>query len=1120
MALNSEIWWAAANAGPFPPDKPRSFTATASGQAARLRAETEANGSPITKWQYRVGTTADNVDGAWTDISSSDSETLDFSLQIGIAQTRYFQVRAVNAEGTGDASDVAGVTTATIAPLKPTGFSVTTTSARRFRLRASVNNGGVAVTKWQYKIATSAGGLSSASWTDIDSSAADALDFTLSTVFSGGTTRHFQVRAVNTIGDGQSSDAKSATIADVITTDTDSIYQRAATAPSAPSGGTNSATHTPTGWSRTVLTATATQNVYRSQRERTYTNGSFTSAAAWGTPELFASRSGTAPLKPTSYSVTATAARRFRLRASVNNGGLAITKWQRRGATTEAGIASASWTDIGSSADSALDWTTDAVYGGGTTRYFQVRAVNTIGNGVVSDIMSATIANVLTTDTDFIYRRAATTPGAPSGGTNSETHEPTGWSRTVLTATATLNVYRSQRTRTYTNGSFTSATAWGTPALFAARTSSEPLKPTGFTVTATTARRFRLRASVDNGGSAITKWQYKIATTANGLASASWTDIGSSAADALDFTLSTVFSGGTTRHFQVRAVNTIGNGQASDAGSATAASEPGRPTSFQVTASGQAFRLRADVAPNGSAITKWQYRISTTSGGVGSASWTDIPNSASSSLDWTTANIAFGVTRYFQVRAVNGVGNSPASATGSATTSASEPDQPTNFRVTPVGQGFRLRADVEINGSAITQWQYKIATTSGGLESASWTDIGSSASDALDFTTGNIGRGTTRHFQVRAVNGIGNGPESSIASATTEAAAAPSQPTGFSVTATNRAFRLRASVEANGSAITKWQYKIATGANGLASASWQDISGSASSSLDWTTGNIGYSTTRHFQVRAVNAVDNGPASASASATTGAQQEPGAVRNLAAAASVARTLAVAFDASNTGSPADRYEYRLTALGNEQTITLPHARYIFAGASNTQAAAWVWTGRTDRVKIDDALAAADSWLEYITLLGETFTRDAGLALKGNNLATNSAAVRMSTAFESRGQVVVTLDLGTGSFFTATLSMSDATFSGEDRNGYSFDGVDGTTSGLDALVGRTSRIDGRNGGTMVLRDYVPIENPQWQSIGANRSVTLSSLIPGATYRIEVRGVNAAGNGAVASIEATVST
>ena len=72
---------------------------------------------------------------------------------------------------------------------------------------------------------------------------------------------------------------------------------------------------------------------------------------------------------------------------------------------------------------------------------------------------------VVTTDTDSIYDLSGqdTTPSAPTGGTTTESHTPTGWSRTQPNPTETQAVYRSQRTRSFSDGTFTSATVWGTP---------------------------------------------------------------------------------------------------------------------------------------------------------------------------------------------------------------------------------------------------------------------------------------------------------------------------------------------------------------------------------------------------------------------------------------------------------------------------------------------------------------------------------------------------------------------------------------------------------------------------------------------------------------------------------
>ena len=472
--FNEEAWWFAISA-PFGPGKPTGFSVAVSPGTVRLRAMVDDGGRAITKWQYRVATTNAGVSSAsWVDFASSASSTLDKSLTFTAGATRHYQVRAVNAVGNGPGSDILRASDNRVAPLAPTGFTVTATSARSFRLQAAVDNGGAAITKWQYRIATTSGGLSTATWTDVPSSASSSLDFTPSATYGGGVTRHFQVRAVNTIGNGAASSTASATTADVVTTDTDSIYIRGTTAPGTPTGGTSGETHLPSGWSRANPGATVTQNVYRSQRTRTYTNGVFTSASAWGAVAKVADKMAGEPGKPTGYSATpsgpSTGSGTVRLRASVANNGSAITKWQYRIATSSAGIASASWVDFSSSASSTLD--KSLTLAAGVTRYYQVRAVNNIGNGPASDIDSARVARI-TRDTDSIYRRGSTAPARPTGGTTAENNLPSGWSRSNPGATTTQGVYRSQRTRTYHDGVFQSASAWGAVSRIAA-----PIAPT------------------------------------------------------------------------------------------------------------------------------------------------------------------------------------------------------------------------------------------------------------------------------------------------------------------------------------------------------------------------------------------------------------------------------------------------------------------------------------------------------------------------------------------------------------------------------------------------------------------------------------------------------------------
>ena len=114
----------------------------------------------------------------------------------------------------------------------------------------------------------------------------------------------------------------------------------------------------------------------------------------------------------------------------------------------------------------------------------------TYGFGANIDVCEASIVPpVVTEQVQSIYRRATTTPAAPSGETSTENHVPSGWSTSQPTPTTTEGVYESQRTVTYQSGVFQSATAWGTPTLVAQTqsiyrlASTTPATPSGGTST-------------------------------------------------------------------------------------------------------------------------------------------------------------------------------------------------------------------------------------------------------------------------------------------------------------------------------------------------------------------------------------------------------------------------------------------------------------------------------------------------------------------------------------------------------------------------------------------------------------------------------------------------------------
>ena len=881
----------AANATPAGvPTKPSPFTATAGDEQVTLSARTGANGSSITKWQYRQATSSNGLSSAsWQDITSTSTSLSHDVENLTNGTTYYFQVRAVNDEGNGAVSDAANATPAGV-PTKPSPFTAMA-GDEQVTLSARTGANGSSITKWQYRQATSSNGLPSASWQDITSTS-ETLSHDVENL-TNGTTYYFQVRAVNGVGDGEPSDVANATPAGVPTKPSSftatagdeevtlsartgangsSItkwqYRQATSSNGLPSASWRDITSTNTSLSHDVENLTNGTTYYFQVRAVNGVGNSDPSDVANATP-------AGVPTKPSSFTATA-GDEEVTLSASTDDNGSSITKWQYKQATSSDDLSSARWQDITSTSET-LSHDVDRL-SNGTRYYFQVRAVNGEGNSDPSDVANATpvlpIPNAPTglsatagdTEVDLSWTlptnassiekvqvRYAAGSSVPSN--TPWTDIPNSASATRHTVTGLTNGTEYAFQVRAANGSGEGAasnTATATPA-------GVPTKPSSFTATAGD-EEVTLSASTDDNGSSITKWQYRQATSSRDLSSASWQDI-TSTSETLSHDVENL-TNGTEYFFQVRAVNGEGNGAVSDAANATPAGVPTKPSSFTATAGDEKVTLSASTGANGSSITKWQYRQATSSNGLSSASWQDITSTSESLRGYDVTNLTNGTTYYFQVRAVNGEGNSDPSDVANAKP-AGVPTKPSSFTATAGDGEVTLSANTDDNGSSITKWQYRQATSSNGLPSASWQDI-TSTSETLSHDVENLTNGTEYFFQVRAVNDEGNGAVSDAANATP--AGVPTKPSSFTATAGDEEVTLSARTGANGSSITKWQYRRATNPNSLSSASWRDITSTSESLRDHAVTNLNNGTTYYFQVRAVNDEGNGAVSDAANAT--------------------------------------------------------------------------------------------------------------------------------------------------------------------------------------------------------------------------------------------------------------
>jgi titin len=391
------------------------------------------------------------------------------------------------------------------------------------------------------------------------------------------------------------------------------------------------------------------------------------------------------------------------------------------------------------------------------------------------------------------------------------------------------------------------------------------------------------------GGTPVDHYEYQTATGGG------WTDVSSTTSP---ITIGGL-SNGASVAVSIRAVNAVGAGTASAPVTVTPATVPGAPAIVGDTVAGSDAHLSAEfTAPasdGGAGVLSYQY---STDGGV---TWLDRADGgttaspvviAALSSDGSTP-LTNGTTYFVELRAVNAIGAGTASdvAQGIAT---SKPDAPVVTSVTPAPGALSVVFTSPANGgSAITAFQYSV---DGG---AHWSSTGGLSAS---FTISSLVDGTAYGVQVRAVNSVGDGPASAAVTGTP--VALPGQALIDSVVRSNQTLTSAVRVtDDGGAAISAWQYSTDGG------ATWATASGTASPLTltvlsSATSTRLANGTGYALQVRAINAVGTGPASATTIVAPASAPSAPAVALTAGNGSIAVAFTLGTDG---GSPVTALEY---------------------------------------------------------------------------------------------------------------------------------------------------------------------------------------------------------------------
>ena len=871
------------------PGAPASLTATASGSTTinlSWTAPADNGGSAVTGYKIEV-----SPDGTtnWTELVADTTATTYAHTGLAAGTTRHYRVSAINTNGTGLPSRTADATTGTTVPGAPDSLTATASGSTTIDLSWSApdTTGGSAITG--YKIEVSPDGTSN--WTELVANTTSTDTTYAHTGLAAGTTRHYRVSAINSVGTGLPSDAANATTTDTVPNAApivaNAIPDQSATAGTAFSYQVpaNTFNDTDTGDTLSYMATKADGMALPTWLD--FSAGTRTFAGTPATADV-----GTVAVKVT---------------ASDGNGGSVSDTF-----------------DIGVEADNTPPTLIGAeVFSAGASiglRFSEVMAttrpqasaftITADGSAVtISQFGSRTgqpdvIGVTLSPVTIRQGQAVVITYTDPTTGDDAQAIQDIAGNDAASFTTGMNGV------PAVTNNSTLAPTVPGAPASLTATASGSTTINLSWTAPDTT------------GGSAITG--YKIEVSPDG--TTNWTEL---VADTAATTYAhTGLAGGTTRHYRVSAINSVGTGlPSSTANATTATTVPGAPDSLSATASGSTQIDLSWTAPadnGGSAVTGYQIEVSPD----GTTNWTDLVADTAATT-YAHTGLAAGTTRHYRVSAINSVGTGLPSSTANATTATTVPGAPDSLTATASGStqiDLSWTAPADNGGSAVTGYQIEVSPDG----TTNWTDLVADTAATTYAHTG-LAAGTTRHYRVSAINSVGTGLPSSTADATT-ATTVPGAPDSLTATASGSTtidLSWTAPADNGGSAVTG--YRIEVSPDGT--TNWTELVADTAATAYAHTG-LAAGTTRHYRVSAINSVGTGLPSSTADATT-ATTVPGAPDSLTATASGSTTIDLSWTApaDNGGSAVTGYRIEVSPDGTTNWTEL---------VADTAATAYAHTG----------------------------------------------------------------------------------------------------------------------------------------------------------------------------------
>ncbi len=394
-----------------------------------------------------------------------------------------------------------------------------------------------------------------------------------------------------------------------------------------------------------------------------------------------------------------------------------------------------------------------------------------------------------------------------------------------------------------------------------------PAAVTDLDATAASATSIRLTWTAPAAhGAAISSYTLQRKTGSGNYANVA-TNIAASATSHTD----TGLTPATAYTYQIRAVNSIGNGAWSNQPSETTPSGQAPSPVSDLTATRDATNGATEIdlawtapATGASAITEYTLQRKS-----GTGNYADIAtNIEASETGYSDTGLTPGTTYTYRIRAANTQGNAAWSSETSETTNNAAPAAITDLAANHASAtSIRLTWTApNAHGAAITAYTLQRKTGSGKYADV----LTTIPAGDTGYTDTGLAAGTEYTYRIRAANSLGNGEWSNEPSATpqgppdeiTDLAATSASATSISLTWTAPA--------ANGAAITGYTLQRKTG-----TGTYEDVATStiAVSATGYSDTGLTVGTEYTYRIRAANSLGDGGWSNEASATTQAVAPP-------------------------------------------------------------------------------------------------------------------------------------------------------------------------------------------------------------------------------------------------------